>query len=346
MKRFLVVLLSTLLSGVSAYGYGAPGHALVGAVADRRLKKNPAVAAEVKKLLQGLTLAQAATLPDDIKDWDNLKDCHNKFFNNGPVTSKSKIEAELRAFHDANLCTGEHYHREFHYTDVPVLGDENYADGEVGRAEFDVVQMIPFCIRVLKNKEPQPNKYGISRSVAVILLAHYFGDIHQPLHVGAEYFDASGNPFEPTPSNKGFADQGGNKLTLFTFFNGKLTSAGQFHSYWDGQTVTNAFGNASTAADKLANSEPANWRLAGGTETWAEQMANEILPIAREAHTRLKLTQVTTKPGSRDIIGGRAEEKKQQPGGKFYAIWAADTVKNEIHKGGWRLAAVLEEALQ
>ena len=30
------------------------------------------------------------------------------------------------------------------------------------------------------------------------------------------------------------------------------------------------------------------------------------------------------------------------PGGKFYAIWAAENVKDEVHKGGWRLAALLE----
>ena len=31
--------------------------------------------------------------------------------------------------------------------------------------------------------------------------------------------------------------QGGNKLTLFTFVKGKRVSAGNFHGYWDGQTV-------------------------------------------------------------------------------------------------------------
>ncbi len=104
-------------------------------------------------------------------------------------------------------------HNEFHYTNVPVFGDDKYADAEVGTREFDIVQMIPFCIRVLKNQEPQPNDRAITRSVAIILLAHYLGDLHQPLHVGAEFFDASGKPFEPSKTNKGFGDQGGNKLT-------------------------------------------------------------------------------------------------------------------------------------
>ncbi|HEY4591801.1 MAG TPA: S1/P1 nuclease, partial [Thermoanaerobaculia bacterium] len=238
-------------------------------------------------------------------------------------------------------------HHEFHFTDVPVAGDEEYGDGEVGRSEFDVVHLIPFCVRVLKGEVPETNDRGITRTVAVILLAHYLGDIHQPLHVGAEYFDADGNPFEPTADDPGFADQGGNKLTLFTLVQGKEKSAGKLHSYWDGQTVENAFGTVkdSTVATRLAKKEPEDWELAGDVDTWAEQMANEILPVAREAHERLDFKKVTVKAGSGDITSGRGEERRQS-GGTFYAIWAAAIVKEEIHKGGWRLAALLEASLQ
>jgi hypothetical protein len=349
MKKFTVLLLTVWLSVGSAYAYGPRGHHLVGAIADRRLAKNKAVANMVSQLLDGLTLEQAATLPDEIKGWDR---CGKKKKIKGPgnpVNASERINAELRAFLNANLCSSEPSHHEFHFTDVPVFGDEKYADGEIGRSEFDIVHLIPFCIRVLKGQEPQPNERAITKSVAVILLVHYLGDIHQPLHVGAEYFDASGNPFEPTTSNKGFADQGGNKLTLFTLRKGKLVEAGIFHSYWDGQTVDNAFGSASTkaSASQLASNknEPANWRLTGGVETWAEQLANEIMPLAREAHERLVFRNVRIKSGDKDIIDGRAEERKKS-GGSFYAVWAAATVKNEIHKAGWRLAALLEEVLQ
>ena len=344
MKKFLTILLFVSLFTGNVYCYGPRGHSLVGAIADRRLTKtNKTVKNKVRDLLDGLTLQQAATLPDSIKGWD---DCHGSP-SSVPVTSKTRINDELRAFVQANPCSGNPSHHEFHYTDVPVFGDEKYADGEVGRSQFDVVHMIPFCIKVLKGEEPETNDRKITKSVAVILLAHYIGDIHQPLHVGAEYFDSSGNAFEPTTANKGFADQGGGKLTLFTFMNGKLVSAKKFHGYWDGQTVENAFGTTpdSKVAQRLANKEPANWQLTGGVETWAEELANEILPLAREAHDRLEFKNIKIKAGESDITSGRAEEKKN-PGGTFYAIWAAATVKDEIHKAGWRLAALLEEALQ
>src|ERR1051325_3048565 len=352
MKKTLGTLLAFSLFVGSALGYGPRGHRLVGAIADRRVAKNAITKAKVSELLFGLTLQRAATLPDEIKTWD--------FNPNGfhlPDQYK-ELEDQLRAFVKANPNpkSGQHNppgvpsHHEFHYTDVPVFGNEQYSPVTIGRSEFDIVHMIPFCIRVLKGQEPNDNDRKITKSVALVLLVHYFGDIHQPLHVGAEYFDSSGNPFGPSSNNHGFADQGGNKLTLYTFVAGKLKSAGKFHSYWDGQTVATAVVTVadSTIAKRLTNNEPADWKLTGPVETWAEKMANEILPIAREAHTRLELTKINIPPGippGSDIKGGRGSEKKKSHG-RFYANWAAATVKTEIRKGGWRLAALLEEILQ
>jgi S1/P1 nuclease len=343
MRKLIPLLLTISLFSVNAFAYGPRGHQLVGAIADKRLARNRAVARKVRNLLDGLTLERAATLPDEIKSWD---DCR------GPgstrdVISKQRINDELRAFWQANKCGKTPSHDIFHYTDVPVTGDEDYDGGTIGRDDFDVVQMIPFCIKVLRGEEPETNERAITKSVAVILLAHYLGDIHQPLHVGAEFFNADGDAFHPTDNDKGFEDQGGNKLILYTFMDGELRSAGKFHGYWDGQTVTNAFGDASnaTVAQRLATRSPGAWKLTGDTETWAEQMANDILPLAREAHSRLTYEHVVIIDGAKEIKSGDAKEKRRR-GGQFYAIWAAGVVKKEIHKGGWRLAALLEETLQ
>jgi hypothetical protein len=321
----------------SVYGYGPVGHKLVGAIADNRLATNPTVKAKVKVLLGGLTLARAATLPDEIK---------NKKPNQFSLRGQPKITAQLRAFMKAN-SGGKPSHSSFHFTDVPVFGNERYADGTVGRRKFDIVQMIPLCIRVLKGDEPEKNDFAITKTVAVILLAHYMGDIHQPLHVGAEYFNSGGQPFEPTESDRGFADQGGNKLDLFLLSNGKSVPAGNLHGFWDTPSVTAAFGTnpGATVARRLAESQPPNLNLNGGTETWAEQMANEIMPIAREAHTRLTFSQIKANPGAEEINkGGDATETPTT--GSSYKSFAAATVSNEIQKAGWRLAAILEDALK
>lgn len=335
MKKLTTTLLIVGLLAGSVYGYGPRGHKLVGAIADRRLATNTTLNAKVKKLLDGLTLQRAATLADEIKT-----DAPDGF----RMRSNKAIEVQLRAFVRAN---NKPSHRDFHFTNIPVIGDEKYADGKVGRTPFDIVQMIPFCIRVLKGTEPETNDRAITKTVAVILLAHYVGDIHQPLHVGAQFFDSKGKPFEPTETDRGLADQGGNKLDLFLLSKSKKVAAGSLHGYWDTPSVTNAFGSALDAevAQRLATSQPPNVKLNGGTETWAEQMANEIMPIAREAHTRLSFTLIKADAGSKEIRkGGRATEKKTT--GLSYQSFAAATASNGIQKAGWRLAAMLEDALK
>lgn len=344
MRKLVPLLLTICLLSTHALAYGPRGHKLVGSIADKRLARNRTVARKVRKLLDGLTLEQVATLPDNIKGWDGCRGTAST----EPVTSKPRINDELRAFWEANQCSKKPSHDVFHYTDVPVTGDEDYDDGTVGRDEFDVVQMIPFCIRVLRGEEPETNDRAITKAVAVILLTHYLGDIHQPLHVGAEFFNEDGDPFHPSASNEGFGDQGGNKLILFTFMDGTLKSAGKLHSYWDGQTVKNAFGDDAldlSSAKRLARRVPAGWELTGGTETWAKQMADEILPVAREARTRLKYENVEIPSSGHEIKSGDAKERRRADG-QFYAVWAAKVVRNEVHKGGWRLAALLEESLQ
>lgn len=360
MRKFIAVALTIGLFAGNLYAYGARGHRLVGAIADRRLAAsgNESAKKKLKELLDGMTLEEVATLPDNIKDWDPRKDDPN---NPAPprerepfhVKGHPKIEEQLRAFVNANPVTDKPSHHEFHYTDVPVVGNEKYASGKIGRWEFDIVHMIPFCIRVLKGQEPENNKRAITKTVAVILLVHYLGDIHQPLHVGAEYFDSNGKPFEPAEAKPGFGDQGGNKLMFSRLINGQLApyeyaqgKPGNLHSYWDGQTVTNAFGSTPDVqtADKLAKAEPGNWSLNGPLANWAELLADDILPRAREAHDRLEFRNIKTEAGTSDIISGDAVEK---PGGELtYDKWAAEVVRDEIHKGGWRLAALLNEVLK
>lgn len=357
MKKFIAILLTVGLLAGSSYAYGGRGHRLVGAIADKRLAtESETIRKKLDKLLDGMTLAEVATLPDGIKDWDPKKEDPAR---TGPakppfeVKGHPKIEAQLRAFVNANPAAGKPSHHEFHYTDVPVFADEKYGDGKVGRSEFDIVQLIPFCIRVLKGQIPEKNKRAITKTVAVILLAHYLGDIHQPLHVGAEYFNAAGKALQPTPANPGFGDQGGNKLTLSLLVKGKQTvyeysqgKSGNLHGYWDSQTVTNAFGTTSDdqIASEFAGVEPLNWKLNSPVENWAEKLANEALPLARAAHQRLEFKNIKSEAGSPDILSGDALEKKTS--GLSYEKWASQTVKDEIHKAGWRLAELLTEILK
>src|SRR5688500_1448606 len=92
--RLTAVLLTLLLSASAAHAYGWRGHKMVGAVADARLaKKSPATAAEVSQLLDGLSLMEAATLPDDIKDWDACNK-NRRPKDNGPVKGSKRVNKE------------------------------------------------------------------------------------------------------------------------------------------------------------------------------------------------------------------------------------------------------------
>src|SRR5437773_221600 len=77
-----------------------------------------------------------------------------------------------------------------------------------------IVHMIPYCLQVLQGRVPEQNERKITKPVAIILLAHYVADIHQPLHVGTEYFDARGRPADPDKEKSALADEVGNTFTL------------------------------------------------------------------------------------------------------------------------------------
>ncbi len=131
------------------------------------------------------------------------------------------------------------------------------------------------------------------------------GDIHQPLHVGAQFFDAKGKPTDPDQGGEAFEDQGGNTITLRHTVAAATKFAvaySKLHAFWDGLTVDGLFPDYSalpkaerrekmdaarkSLAQELAREEPKNWQLPADVklENYAETWANEILPLAREAH--------------------------------------------------------------
>src|SRR5688572_26617370 len=111
MKKLTVVLLLVCLASVNSFAYGPRGHQLVGAIADKRLARNQALATKVRQLLDGITLQRAATFPDEIKGWTCGK----------TPSGPNRINRELQAFVNANCDRNEPSHNWFHYTNIPVL---------------------------------------------------------------------------------------------------------------------------------------------------------------------------------------------------------------------------------
>jgi hypothetical protein len=227
--------------------------------------------------------------------------------------------------------------------------------------------MIPFCIDVLRGRIPEQNERKITKPVAVILLAHYVADIHQPLHVGAAYFEAQGHITDPDKDNGALADEGGNTFTL-ELSDEPPRRRGirkkKFHGFWDYDTVNALFPQASPASPKaeldaqvgalkqqlvheMGTQEPRTWEMPSNVsiDNYAEIWVDQILPIACEAHARLEFRNV--KPfldGDRVVATGEAIEKPMS-GQMLYRAWATGIVRDELHKAGWRLADLLEKIL-
>jgi hypothetical protein len=317
-----------------------------------------------------MTLEKVSVIPDEIKGWDKPGPDDPGIFH---YSAHPRIDEQVRAFWHANPPTHDAKspipsHHWFHYTDVPLSDVEKYADGQAGRSKWDIVQMIRFCVGVLKGTEPEDNPRKITKPIAVILLAHYLGDIHQPLHVGAEYFDSDGHAVNPAKKPDALEDEGGNTLVLDLVEGTNpqpAKRAPKFHGFWDNDTV---FANLpllpetmpkeerrektdaakSALVRELATSEPKNWRLPStvALKDYSEAWANDILPIAREAHERLTFRNVRPlQEEDRVVAAGFADEKKAADGTSYYD-WSKRVVRDELQKAGWRLADLLEQALR
>ena len=368
-KSILVSLGAIVLFVCSSLAYGPTGHEIVGGIADKLLANTP-TAARVNALIDGMTLEKAAVIPDEIKSWDkNGADDPSGFPH---YSDHPKIDNQLRDFwranqptHDLNSAVPSHHW--FHYTDVPVLNAAKYSDGKTGRSKWDIVHMINYCIAVLQGETLENNPRKITKSVAVILLAHYVGDIHQPLHVGAEYFDEAGHAVDPDKGTAGLGDEGGNTFALHLKAGTpeEMTHrALKLHPFWDNEAVManlpslpftmskeERYEKTERAKrrliDRFTREEPTNWRLPRNValKNYAEVWADEILPIAREAHERLRFTNVHAQHEENRVVAAGVAREKSSPDHVAYADWAAKIVREELHKAGWRLADLLKQAL-
>ncbi len=369
-RHFLLASISSVLLAANTFAYGPNGHQMVGQIADEKLA-GTVEGHIISEMIEGFTLEKAAVIPDEIKGWDkNGVDVPNPY----PSYTKSpKVAAQLKDFWRANPPTHDETsptpsHHWFHYTDVPVKNLTRYRDGGPGTSKWDIVHMIGFCVDVLQNKIPETNDRKITKPIAIILLCHYVGDIHQPLHVGAEFFTQGGQPADPEREKNTVPDQGGNTLQfrmLSDPVQGKLNHSKKLHGFWDGDAVDALLPPVYEGAPKeekwsiqdparrkigqdMARREPKGWQLPANVPlnragyVWAD----EILPIAKEAHDRLVFTNVhpVTQDEGGPLATGEARER-QMPDKKTYKDWSSEVARMEIHKAGWRLADLLKRAV-
>jgi hypothetical protein len=80
-------------------------------------------------------------------------------------------------------------------------------------------------------------------------------------------------------------------------------------------------------------------------DSYAEMWADEILPIAREGHSRLEFRNVKPVLDEDRVVAAGEAIEKPMPDHSLYRRWATSIVRDELHRAGWRLADLLEKIL-
>src|SRR5262249_14316276 len=203
--RWACALLALTLTSGRALAWGPEGHEFIGSIADQLLNRH--AKQEVARIL-GIELRVASTWPDCARSVIRHADGSFEYVPNPRFEASCKLfetipeKTRMVDYVSRNWsnCTYEdqptNCHKAFHFADVAIQHD-TYDRSDVGTSDHDVVSAINSAILVLQNKSPQPPFSIKDQKEALLLLAHFVGDLHQPLHLAAIYLNPPVNPLNP-----------------------------------------------------------------------------------------------------------------------------------------------------
>lgn len=311
-----------------AIAWGHQGHMLIGTIADQML--TPQARAGLQRDL-GLTLAQAAPWADCAKgvvlgeqglayveDARWASPACTRF-----ETTKGKQAMQSYVARNWSTCgQPRDCHKTYHYTDV-AYQHGRYKMGYVGTHRHDLVHATNAAIAQLQGQPVPPPFSFTSRAEALRLLAHFIGDLHQPLHVGALYLDAAGKPVDPdTPGHTEALDtRGGNSIA---------TPEGNLHALWD--DLPEGL-RAKAVPVRMLQDARALRKSRGGVGSLAQSWASDTVAVSGAVFTGLSLG-----PARRDK-GREWPASMADPGG--YRTRMAQLQMAQLTKAGARLAQLV-----
>ena len=218
---------------------------------------------------------------------------------------------------------GEACHRQYHYADV-AIEHRTYDRADVGTSDHDVVSAINAAVAKLKGHAvPAPFSLD-SRKEALRVLAHFVGDVHQPLHVGAIYLDVEGHEENPDAGtfDPASTTRGGNLL---------MHGRRKLHAEWD--EIPRSLNAPQFLADGVAQAK----RLpvtTGPLSGWAAAWASESVIVSQAAFAPLTF-------GAEEHAGThQARWPIVEP--TDYASSRMTTQQQQLIRAGARLAQLLE----
>src|ERR1700761_8071232 len=221
-RVFIVAFIALVSLSDRAFAWAYQGHEVTGAIADQLLGAN--ARKEVADIL-GFELRVAGPWADCARSVARLPDGTFKY---APSDPKYRIPctsfetfaetARMEDYVSRNWldCMYEKNHgcdEAYHFADVAIQHDD-YSPSYAGTTDHDVVSAINAAIAVLRG-QPAPLPFSIrDKKEALFLLAHFVGDLHQPLHVGSAYLDRAGKLVNPdqTGLDPATETQGGNLI--------------------------------------------------------------------------------------------------------------------------------------
>ena len=324
--RYLLIAALTGLTSIQSFAWGPDGHHTVGAIASGLIKGTQAES-EVNALLGDISLIDAAVWADCAKGVDPTKNYQYQKPGKYPeckVFETPELEAEMSDFvrrNDKNCQPkpGEEIcHKQYHYTDIAIQQSQ-YTFGPVGTREDDIVGAVVAAVHVLKG-EAAPAPFDIkSKREALLLLAHYVGDMHQPLHVGAVYLNAKGSRVDPDQGtyDPTTATRGGNNI---------MVSGGNLHAKWDDIPASLKASKVSQAWLTQAGNVAAT---PGGMFDWPAAWATGTLGKAKTAFQGVKFGPIKQGHWGATLP-------------KNYATTLSSVKKAQLTAGGARFAEVLK----
>ena len=196
----------------------------------------------------------------------------------------------------------------------------------------NVVVALNHCVDLIRKK--QTDSLVPNESVALAMVMHFVGDIHQPLHTTARY-----NP-DPKPGDRFNDDAGGNGVTVANL--GDEVWGKNLHSFWDEAYRRYYENGEAKTLDQINHTDGPG---SPGLKEWMKKLpldATEKLDTSydvkkwiMESH-EIACTQVYGTLG--EPYGAKDIKLKEE-----YVKQATRTARHQLVVAGYRLAALLND---